>query len=935
MNNPPYGSSFTKTNNPWVMLKGRPNHMPDMFVYVEAGGTWFDHQTFIEWAGGQSPEITPPASNAKYDVVCLHRSGELRLISGTSSVSPQLPDLQWDYMPIVGIYIAAGVTKITSADIHDLRPVFTPYMLNSILEGQGLTAQYSVDGIAAWHGTWVVGDEYLRMEIGNAAGYTDPIKFVGTDGAAGIDGTDGTDGDDASIEYSIDGIGSWHGTWVGTDEYLRIQIGSGGWSSPMKFIGSDGTTGPDGAEGPQGPSGIGNAWHDGISNPSVGIGEDYDYYLNTSTGDIYKKNVFTYGASSIDGTGTASADTNDGSNVSSNAVDNNNTSYWQSASTALPHWIEYEFVSSKKIRRISIRSTALPAQCPDNFTLQASRSGDFTGEEIILLTVIGAAFTSNNTQIWTFDNENNFNYYRIYTSGVTGASTYVQLAEMEMYESTSSDWQLVGSLGSGGASGGIGGSGVCWHYGSINPTSITGEQDHYYLNTSTGDLFSRDTYTWSSELIQGVSGTESADGDDGSNPIANLVDNNVGTGWQSAASALPHWFQFQLTTAQAIQRISFYPLTGQEDDMPEDFTIWGSETGAFVGEQILLHTVTSHGTWTTAVWENIDFYNTTSYKYYRIIVTDTVDSGNDVAIAELRMYAISSTSWTIGSPVYQFGSNPSFTDLTDTPSSYVGEDGKFLVVDETGSEIDFIDPPSFLTLTDTPSTYTGQNQKALIVDETGNEIDFIDFPGSGTLFKGLGDPVSTLGVDDDWYIDQKTGNHWRKDGYSSSWSANLATNGTYAVSNSEDGGNIDDLAYDSTTGTYWQSITYISGYEWIGYDFQSGGEREIAKFMLQTSSLNIPGGVILEGTNDINADWNAKVWYQLSLPFNGIATTSHEIICDTTDSYRFYRIYSDSIVVGTQFRALEIEMYEYTGSNKLWTINTLGAQLSLKKSFLL
>ncbi len=63
--------------------------------------------------------------------------------------------------------------------------------------------------------------------------------YVGIN-AKGIPGVDGDPGAGVTIEYSVDGSGSWHGTYVAADYYMRVQIGTGGWSDAMKFIGDDG-----------------------------------------------------------------------------------------------------------------------------------------------------------------------------------------------------------------------------------------------------------------------------------------------------------------------------------------------------------------------------------------------------------------------------------------------------------------------------------------------------------------------------------------------------------------------------------------------------------------------------------------------------------------------------------------------------------------------
>lgn len=70
----------------------------------------------------------------------------------------------------------------------------------------------------------------------------------------------------------------------------------------------------------------------------------------------------------------------------------------------------------------------------------------------------------------------------------------------------------------------------------------------------------------------------------------------------------------------------------------------------------------------------------------------------------------------------------SFVNLTDAPSTYVGSNGKILMVDEANNRLTFQDPPemttSFLELTDTPDSFFGANGKFLTVNSATGKIEF-------------------------------------------------------------------------------------------------------------------------------------------------------------------------------------------------------------------
>jgi hypothetical protein len=82
-----------------------------------------------------------------------------------------------------------------------------------------------------------------------------------------------------------------------------------------KLRGPRGPTGPRGPRGLTGPSGSGggdgSAWYDGAGAPAGGLGDNGDYYLRTSNGDVYTK---AGGVWSVTGNieGSAGADGADG-----------------------------------------------------------------------------------------------------------------------------------------------------------------------------------------------------------------------------------------------------------------------------------------------------------------------------------------------------------------------------------------------------------------------------------------------------------------------------------------------------------------------------------------------------------------------------------------------------------------------------------------------
>ena len=83
-----------------------------------------------------------------------------------------------------------------------------------------------------------------------------------------------------------------------------------------------------------------------------------------------------------------------------------------------------------------------------------------------------------------------------------------------------------------------------------------------------------------------------------------------------------------------------------------------------------------------------------------------------------------------------------FLGLTDTPSAYTGQAGKMVVVNGPESALEFTDVPAtgasdFLGLSDTPADYTGQAGQLVAVKGTEDGVEFIAPPAEATGFKDL------------------------------------------------------------------------------------------------------------------------------------------------------------------------------------------------------
>jgi len=81
-------------------------------------------------------------------------------------------------------------------------------------------------------------------------------------------------------------------------------------------------------------------------------------------------------------------------------------------------WLQYEFGTQKMIRKLTMLSYSntdplIINRAPTTFTLEASNTGVFSGEETTLLAVTGISWSHGEKKEWTFENTNSYRYYRI------------------------------------------------------------------------------------------------------------------------------------------------------------------------------------------------------------------------------------------------------------------------------------------------------------------------------------------------------------------------------------------------------------------------------------------------------------------------------------------------------------------------------------------
>ncbi len=138
-----------------------------------------------------------------------------------------------------------------------------------------------------------------------------------------------------------------------------------------------------------------------------------------------------------------------------------------------------------------------------------------------------------------------------------------------------------------------------------------------------------------------------------------------------------------------------YIITAPSDatKAPKTFTLQGSATGAFSGEETTLDTQTNLTSWTANERKEFEFANTTAFRYYRVNITANNGHASNVGIANLELYEAEAR--TGATSIRYKGEDPSeiLKDLLDrfTQSSVGGKlDYATGSIDATGISVDYV-----------------------------------------------------------------------------------------------------------------------------------------------------------------------------------------------------------------------------------------------------
>ncbi len=335
---------------------------------------------------------------------------------------------------------AEGATRATE-DSNELTP--GPQGEQGEVESQGPQGEQGPQG--------VVGADGAVGAVG-AQGPAGPAGVDGAQGSAGADGPQGPQGPQGEQgEQGPQGVAGVDG--------IDGAVGAAGAQGPAGLAGAVGAQGPAGAVGaadPQGSQGVsatspwienaGNVYYDGgnlgigTTTPSGrfsvvvrGVGNRTSFIdaVPAMTGYMTPSGMVTASSENVAGGFVryvwAAFDNLIGHSISQN--------FWQvSLNSPNPPtgWLQYEFDQPTIIKAYSLQALADSlGQMPRDWTLIASNTGTFSGEEVTLDSQGGIAFSSSEHKVFNISNSTAYQYYRINVAANTDGD-FLLIGEMEL-----------------------------------------------------------------------------------------------------------------------------------------------------------------------------------------------------------------------------------------------------------------------------------------------------------------------------------------------------------------------------------------------------------------------------------------------------------------------------------------------------------------------
>lgn len=211
-------------------------------------------------------------------------------------------------------------------------------------------------------------------------------------------------------------------------------------------------------------------------------------------------------------------------------------------------------------------------------------------------------------------------------------------------------------------------------YVDTSPPDSIGEINDIFIDVSSGNVYKKEqeagTIIYTDDLC--VGGTATATNWYNSTTAPPYAfDDALGTLWHSKSTSYPIYIQYQFISPVKINRLRFYPNASFLARMPKNFTLKGSNTGAFSGEET---NIVSYSNQVYAYeWKTFDFENYNSYYYYRIHITGADDSYQNIHEIEMCGVEDWSTGWTLVGTIPGVSSGHEHTTFSGTEVFVAGD----------------------------------------------------------------------------------------------------------------------------------------------------------------------------------------------------------------------------------------------------------------------
>jgi hypothetical protein len=568
--------------------------------------------------------------------------------------------------------------------------------------------------------------------------------------------------------------------------------------------------GPRGVHGVMGTQGPG--WLSGIGPPSVNDGDLFDYYLDESTGDVYRKDDGTMSSNLITDQDACSSDRGAAANVIIGDSMWNVYDPW-SASSEGPWW-EYDFGADNDKVVVSVTIT----QGWGGYTfgpgyIYGSNDGIF----YYTLDRFNNGSVGGQTDTMTFVNRTPYRYIRVqYDAEGWHVSTGIAYLSMSYF--TDVDWQLSTNIkGSDGATvSGTTSSGGASTFLELTDTPSSYSEGRFLQSTASGIVFA---------TASGIPGPAGADGVDGGNwVLVDSVDVNNSTFSKSVS------INGNVDKRMRIDfRFTKSPTSGS--DM---YTRFNNDSTSNYSYSYITQTPSATGGYNTASDLNLfgGYYGTDEVAGTSNLWLET--GGRRLARSEIVLYRLTvtnqaqtviSTRWhdtstnitsiDVGSTSACTGTikfykwqditeaiNTTFIGLDDTPTTYSGTAGLFAV--STGSGIGFSE------LVNVPSTFEAYKLLGEVSASSSSTID-IDNPDETILIECINlNGSSNLRINEDTGTNYSWG-YVNQDG--SSTGGGYYTTSSYELCGSNDYSSSTTVFYPKNTGSWRHIYSTVTKYK--------------------------------------------------------------------------------------------------------------------------